>query len=229
MRFFYDLISIGTIAGAGEAALRHGYTVTDLDRAARMAIARNVGFHALSRSERYEIAWSAIALALYEAAEPPTLSDLASAGWYAIADARATEMRHHGIDHNRRIGETRRGFATYWGRRDPVTHEDRIVERVALGQIWHQLTDTQREYLTALAVHGTAARAAAALGKKLSTFHKTARAGRNAFRTLWWGDETPVTWGRDRRTADGSPVDTAVGYRQARRKIRRRSVREAAT
>jgi hypothetical protein len=196
-----------------------GYTMRDLERATRMALARNVGVSAFARAERYDIAWSAIALTVCEATEKPTLSDLASAGWYAIAEARSTEMRHHGVDSTRRIGETRRSFATYWRPTVATSHEERVVERVALGQVWPRLTDAQRDHLTALAVHGTATAAAAAMGRGHSAFHKTARAGRNEAKRLWWGDETPVTWGRDRRGG----ADSRGSWTQVRRRIRRRA------
>lgn len=197
--------------------LRWGLTLLDLHRATRMALARNVGVNAFSRTERYDIAWTAAATALYEADEPVTLSDLASAGWQAIAEARITEMRHHGIDHTRRIGEGRPRFAAYWHTTGGEPVSERVCEEIALAQIWPRLTPGQREALAALAAFGTATAAAAALGKHHNTFHKIARNGRVRFKTLWFeGEEVPPAWGRDTR-------GTTVDPQRARRAIKRRA------
>ena len=78
-------------------ALRWGYTLLDLHDMTRMSLARNIAVGTFTRAERYDIAWTAIATALYEADAAPDWFDLVYAGWRAIADARITEMRHHGI------------------------------------------------------------------------------------------------------------------------------------
>lgn len=205
--------------------LKHGYTMADLDRATRMALRRNVGWNAFTQSERYEIAWSGIALALYEADEPPTMSDLASAGWYAIGEARVTEMRHHGIDSTHNIGEIRPHFDRYWSwaARPIASPENAIVEKVALYQIWPLLTPQQKQSLSALAVHGSAKLAAAALGKSFSAFHQSAHLGRHRFMEHWHEGETiPARNYRDRRRADADDTDARESYRSRRRAMARR-------
>jgi len=206
--------------------IRHGLTMADLDRAARWAVARNVGVHTFSRAERYETAWSAAALALCEATDPPTLSDLASAGWQAIAAARAEEMRHHGIDNTRRIGEGRPMFERYWSwHAAPArSFEAGVVDRVALDQVWPLLTGAQQAALTALAVYGSIPLAAAATGAGRPALHRAARLGRARFLAAWHEGETPPARpGRDRRRPTGEPVDPAAGYRATRRAMRRRA------
>lgn len=206
--------------------VKHGLTMADLDRAARMALGRNVGVNAFSWAERYDMAWSAAALALCEATEPPTVSDLASAGWQAVADARQTEMRHHGIDSTRRIGEGRPMFERYWSwmAAPARSFEDGVVERLALRQVWPLLTGTQRAALVALAVHGSVPLAAQATGVGASALHRAAWLGRERFMRYWHEGETPpVRRGRDRRRDDGQPVDPRAGYRATRRSMRRRA------
>jgi hypothetical protein len=210
--------------------VRHGYTMADMDRAVRMALARNVGVNAFTRTERYEIAWSAVALALCEADLPPTMSDLASAGWQAVSEARLTEMRHHGKDFNRRVGQQRPSFDRYWyWHSGPAgSPEPAIVERLALHQIWPLLAQSEQEALTALAVHGTVLLAAAATGVSRPMLHKRIRAGRLSFQQHWFQGETPPPRRtRDRRTASGEPCGD--GYRAARKAARRRGRQEQAT
>ncbi|MBB2914901.1 hypothetical protein FHS43_006213 [Streptosporangium becharense] len=186
--------------------LRWGYVVADLDRIARMALSRQVGLHTFEPAERYEIAWSAIALELYAAAERPTVGDLISAGWNAIAKTNADQARHHGRDRIRYKGTTRSSFRKYWGDAASLhtsSPEGGIVERLALEQIWPMLTAGQQEALAALAVHGSVAAAAQALGKTSTAVHVIARAGRLRFKQWWHEGETPSRpWGRDRRRAE---------------------------
>lgn len=208
-------------AGRGSIVLRHGITLGDLAAAAGMALARNVGVSAFTRFERYDIAFSAAAVALYAADDddPPTVSDLATAGWYAIAEARQDEMRHHGVDYCRRVGEQRPRFDRYWSwTAGPApSPEGGVVERLALMQIWPCLTEGQREALSALAALGSAAGAAGALGKSHSAFHHIAHKGRHRFAELWHEGETPPRRiGRDRRRADGDDTGVDEGYRRWR-------------
>lgn len=206
--------------------VRHGFTMGDLNKATRFALQRNVGWNAFTPIDRYEIAWSAVVAHLYEAEEPPTFSDLVTAGWYGISEARLTEMRHHGVDFNRRVGEKRRAFATY---AHTITNlstppEERVTERLALEQIWPLLTEGQREALAALATHGTATAAAEALGKDREAFHKLYQRGRNRFQSWWFEGETvPARRGRDRRRPSGEPVEARAVQSALRRSRRRRS------
>lgn len=183
--------------------LRWGYVAADLDRFARMAMSRQIGTYALDPVDRYEAAWSAIALALYEADEQPSPGALIYVGWNAISAANADEARHHGRDLIRHKGTTRSAFWLYWDKRYARSPENGIVERLALDQIWPQLTPGQQEALTALAVHGSMAEAARALGKSPSSLHQLAHKGRERFKALWHEGETPSRpWGRDRRRTE---------------------------
>ncbi|MFE3452431.1 hypothetical protein ACFXJ8_26255 [Nonomuraea sp. NPDC059194] len=185
--------------------LRWGYVAADIDRFARMACSRNVGNFAFHPAERYEIAWSAIAMELYTATERPASGDLIYAGWNAISAANADGARHHGRDQIRHKGTTRSSFWLYWddAKRYTSSPENNIVERIALDQIWPLLTDSQQEALTALAVHGSMAAAAHALGKSTGALHQVAHKGRARFKQWWHEGEIPSKpWGRDKRRTE---------------------------
>jgi hypothetical protein len=185
--------------------VRWGYVAADLDRFARMALSRQIGVHTFDPAERYEIAWSGIAVELYSATERPTPGDLIYAGWNAISAANADEARHHGRDLVRHKGTTRSSFWLYWdhAKRHTGSPENGIVERLALNQIWPELTAGQQEALTALAVHGSVVAAAQALGKTTAAVHQVAHTGRARFKELWHEGEVPSRpWGRDRRRSE---------------------------
>lgn len=185
--------------------LRWGYVAADLDRFSRMACSRNVGNFAFHPAERYEIAWSALAMELYTATERPSPSDLINAGWQAVSTAMADENRHRGRDRIRHKGTIRSSFLRYWD--DAIRHtgspEAPIVERLAVHQIWPLLTDGQQEALLAFAVHGSIADAASALGKSTAAVHKLADQGRKRFKQWWHEGEAPSRpWMRDRRSSE---------------------------
>lgn len=194
-----------TSAAQARDGLRWGYVAADLDRFARMACSRNVGNFAFHPAERYEIAWSAIAMELYAALGRPSAADLIDVGWQAVSTAVADENRHHGRDSIRYKGTIRSSFLKFWddATRHPGSPEGPVVDRMAVHQIWPLLTEGQQEALLAFAVHGNVAHAATALGKTKAAVHKLADEGRKRFKQWWHEGESPSKpWGRDRRRSD---------------------------
>jgi DNA-binding CsgD family transcriptional regulator len=211
--------------------IRHGYNLADVHLLAKRAVWRIWGLH-LDYHARYDLAWSGIVHHLYAAeAERPTPGDLVFAGQDAIAHHVREELRHAGRakdgDH-----DLRRRFTAYWETqiRHASSPEPRIVERVALWQIWPELTAAQRGALLALATHGTYRAAADSLGIAEKTFKQHVGNARHRFFDLWHeGEQASRIWGADRRVdRNGQRAETS--YRKAAKAIRRgRTPRTTAT
>jgi hypothetical protein len=63
--------------------------------------------------------------------------------------------------------------------------EERVVDRVAVAQIWPRLRPLHQQVPAALAAHEDYGRAAAALGKSRKTFTTQVGQARRAFLDLW--------------------------------------------
>lgn len=180
----------------------HGYSMQAIHDLAVLAIRCGRGSSSdIDWSERVAAAASAIAIALCEAGEPPTEKDLMRCAWQASDRVIADWLHSHGVDNRaHRRGEQREHFALYWASEPRDSAETRVVETLALEQIWAQLPATGQEALTALALHGTYDAAAQSLG--LSYFGLCSRLNRTravALR-LWHEGETPPPWrGHDQR------------------------------
>lgn len=206
--------------------LRYGYNLADLDRLARAALWRTWGIH-LDYRTRYELAWSAVAECLYAAPEgsPPAPGDLISAGQDAIAAHVDSEQRHHGYDRETGSGMPR--WAAYWHGQRPVHDpEAGLVERMALWQIWPELTPAQRRAFLAVAACGTYEAAAESLGIARGTLKNHLEAGRRRFAVLWHEHEQPPGfWGSDRRVYRAGGPQVAVSARKTAKAIRHREPR----
>jgi hypothetical protein len=223
-------------APRGELELRHGYTLDDLRRLAGGVV--KYGYRqAGDPIDRLEIAWSAIAGALYASESKPTTWELRRAAMDALVRYDADDRHHRGVASSGPYAYTGFGsaprFQAYWGLAQTTpSPEDGVVERVALAQIWPRLTDGQRRALLALAAFGDYAEAARALGMAYGGFTRLVRAARQRFLELWHQGETPSRiWGRDRRTgrreaARRRPV-TVRAREAARRRQQRAQRREA--
>ncbi len=205
--------------------LRHGYNLADLARLARISTNCSWGT-AWDRRELYEVAWSAIAEALYSAPQnqPPQPHDLIWAAQDAIGVQVRSDMRQHGYDrHN--PGETMARFDAYWMNAGwSPGPEGRVIERTALWQIWPSLPPGQRSALLALAAAGTYQGAAASLGIAEKTLRNTIQAARRAFLMLWHEHEEPSAfWGSNRLVyRAATPVAAGHDGRKAMKAVRRR-------
>ncbi|MGW4422581.1 helix-turn-helix transcriptional regulator [Streptosporangium sp. NPDC004631] len=202
--------------------LRHGYNLADLHQLATRALWRVWGV-TVDRHTRYELAWSAIAEAIYAASDdqPPSPVQLIGVGQDAIGWHVRAEARHHGLSKHAEY-DPMRGFAAYW--EIPVRHagspEPGVVDRLALWQIWPELTDAQRKAVLALAAFGTYQAAAGSLGITYKTFKQHIGDARRRFLTLWHEGEQPSRiWGADRRVHRSGDAKTEVSYRNAVKSI----------
>ncbi|MEV6922925.1 hypothetical protein AB0M46_00225 [Dactylosporangium sp. NPDC051485] len=188
----------------GDVDLRHGYTLGGINRLARAAVSRDVFHQSLPFAERLETAWSAIVECLYAADEAPRSGDLIRAGWNGLRARVEDEWRTHGIGRAGVIDgdATMVNFWRYWWPQTRATPspEDRVVDRLALAQIWPLLTPTYQRLLLALAVHDDYGRAAEALQRPRGSFTTHVSAARREFLGWWHQGETPSrVWVQDRR------------------------------
>ena len=188
--------------------LRHGYTLADLHRLARLAV-HTAGTMAGDWHERYDLAHGAIAEALYAAPHWPQRHTLVRAGQLAIYAAVDEHRQAYGYYRRKTDGGVHGigsspAWRAYWWDLLSLTAvqspETRVVERTALTQILPTLTPTQRDAITALAVYDDYQTAANALGMSYATFKSHVARGRNRFLAGWHEGEKPSrTWGTDRR------------------------------
>jgi hypothetical protein len=186
--------------------LRHGYTLADLHNLARRAVAA-AGPMASDAADRYAEARSVIAVALYEADRQPSEHDLVRAGRDAIWALMTAVRHHHGYYQdtvNGGFGPAGSGprFQMYWQTivGPESSHEDRVVERLALTQILPTLTPRQRQVVAALAEFDDHDPARSALGMNPSLYSVTLSDARRRFLGLWHQGEAPSRpWGTDRR------------------------------
>ncbi|RAN92642.1 hypothetical protein GAR05_06134 [Micromonospora saelicesensis] len=226
--------------------LRHGFTLADLNRVAASAT-RHAGTFAADGHDRYQTAWSAIAEHLYATDQPPSERDLWHCGRNAIWDSIRDDRRTHGAPRDGGGGEMPQ-FRRYWYDHATVTPscEDRVVERLALTQIWPQLTDGNRAALAAYAAVGSMDGAAAALGVSPTALNSRLQRARNNAAALWHEHETvarnrrrdyrartdrdhlrpcgtPTAYTRHRRR--GEPVDDACRTAWTRYQAERAAIR----
>ncbi|HEY7145599.1 MAG TPA: hypothetical protein VH637_15255 [Streptosporangiaceae bacterium] len=213
---------------SAHAELRFGFTMASLERLARKA-AYGSHWRFLEFREKYEIAWSAIAEELYASTEPPRPDDLIRLGDKAIAAQVEVYGHMWGAYYSKPDREFMPRFETFWWSQAMPTPspEDKVVDRLALGQIWPRLTQGNKRALLALATHGDYERAAASLGKTYSTFTTQIWQARRQFLRLWHEGERPSrVWGHDRRNRprwpgvlDRRPVTiTTIRKRRNRRR-----------
>lgn len=187
-------------APRGVIELRHGYTLDDL-RSIAGRVVHSAWGQLGDRVERLEMAWSAIAEALYTSEDAPTRRDLWHAGVQAMGKYDADYHHHHGVT---TTGGPAPRFQAYWClARTTPSPEDGAVERVALAQIWPQLSEHQQRALLALAAFDDYDGAARALGLTYSAFYQAVWKARRRFLALWHEGETPsrIWGGLDRRAS----------------------------
>lgn len=201
-------------------ALRHGYTLHDIDHLARAGV--HLAFaRAMDYTDRYEAAWHTIAESLYTAETPPTRRDLRLIGARAVDRLVQDQRRTWGVA--REWGSSEGGvaaFQRYWelSRRVSPSPEDTVVDRQALREIWPCLSATHQQVLLAMAAHADQALAAEAVGKSYATFGSHLRNARRAFFVLWHEHETPSRlWGKaDHRHGRRTAVQVLINRRQQR-------------
>jgi AraC-like DNA-binding protein len=197
----------------GEVDARFGYTLDHLHHLTRRAVNGSLRT-AMDYHDRLEVAWHAIVEHLYAATEAPSSLELIKAGNLAIEAMVREEYRTHGYARRSSYAGPHSSpqFQRFWwfATQHAPSPEPGVVDRVALWQIWPQLTSTHQQVLLALATHGDYQAAARSLGKTEATFKVQVSKARRAFLRLWHDGETPSRiWGTDRRVGrrDQPPAD----------------------
>lgn len=187
-----------------DTELRWGFTLADLQRVARGA-ARSAKGVAAGFDDLYAEAFGAAAVVLYSAEERPSEHDLFRGAQVALDALAHKNKSYRGIatqpDGAWGGGGSAPRFAAYWydGARPAPSPEERVVERIALAQIFPTLPDHQREAIAALAVFDGHRAAKDALGNP-SWYGRYLSRGRRHFLALWHEGEAPsAVWGVDRR------------------------------
>lgn len=176
-----------------DTELAHGYTLAQVQQMAKAAV-NMAGAYASDYLDRLDAAYGAIVIHLYEAPHWPTRHQLQQAGATAVSRMVETELRQRG--YRRGNGYNGAGsaprFAAYWG--GHLVHpspENRIVERVAVGQVLPALFPREMAALTALAATDDYQAGADLLGVTYSTFCDNVRRARLRIFALWHEGETP--------------------------------------
>ena len=181
--------------------LRFGYTLHDLEQMTRAAIVSDRS-GALGWDDRREVAWAAIAEALYAAPHWPARHELIRAGWQAIYREVRDGRHHHGYagrEAHAGLGSAPR-FAKFWFN-PPTSFEEHVAERIATHQVLEGIVGIYRDAVIALAVHGTPQAAAEAVGISVAAFNGRMLKARRDFARRWYDHETPPA--TSRRLANG--------------------------
>lgn len=205
------------------AELRHGYTIEDLERLARVAVARDFWNQSMHPADRFDLSFGAMAEHLYASDEPPTPTDLLSAATTAVRQQAQSDRSVHGIS-SADAHKNAWNFYRYWWEqfRHTRSPEDLIVDRIALWQILPVLRPSYRNTLLALAAHGDHNKAAAALGVTRKTYNDHLSDARRAFYRLWHEGEQPSRlWAMDKRHGKGLDDHTVMHSIVRRRKHKR--------
>ncbi|MFJ8687392.1 hypothetical protein [Micromonospora wenchangensis] len=186
--------------------LAHGWTLTDVQALARATVSTHHSQYG-PWQDRYDAAHHGILTLLYTAPQPPTRRDLTRAAGRAISVWVRDEWRHHGIDETPGLlteGRLRPRFVTYWDeRRVTPSPEERVVERIALAQVWARMSPAEQRVIAARAAYGDNGSAAEGLGKPRASFVVQLNQARRHFRARWFEGETVRAWANDQPTLTG--------------------------
>lgn len=219
-------------ATGGPDALRYGYTLTDLHRIARLATHTDRSHHAGDYLDRLNLAFSGAAEYLYSAEHPPAEHELVRAARDAVQSDAQSDLKNRMVSHH--TYEPMRNAARYWElHRVSHSHENVVVDRTALWQIWPRLRKADQAALLALAAHGDYAAAAESMGMQYRTFCMAVYRARLRFFRLWHEGEKPSgMWGKDKRAGNGGKLavnpKTATQRIGVRRSTKARAARSAA-
>lgn len=200
----------------------HGYTVHDIDLAARRSAFSNK-FLAHNHFDLVDAAWDAIVDGLLTSEATPTMHDLHTWGRAGIWSLVKGHRQTHGYGRDAYASAASAPhFVAYWTDRGREPAIDVMLERIALAQTWAQLDDQSQRLLGALAACGSYAAAAEALGYTHRTYVIYVVRAARAAQALWHDGETPhrISHYMHRRQRDvpQQPCGTHAAYRRHRKR-----------
>lgn len=189
--------------------LWHGYSLADIDKLATKVIQVDRWRKDLDTRDRHDAARYAITEHLLAAEQAPTRRELVDIGLRASDRHVADEMHYRGYDdRNLAAGSgALPGYQRYWQSSGRTPFDERVIERIALIQIWPRLTHRQQQAVMALALTDDHQAAAETLGLPLPAFSGRMLKARRRARALWHEHETPRHVGRDKRVFNRAPTD----------------------
>jgi hypothetical protein len=190
----------------GDVELRHGYTLSVVNEMAVSAVMRGAWYRSLPLTERLDAAYGAIIEHLYATDVKPDSGELFRAAWNAMRRHVEDDWHTRGVSRRSSVYDGAKTMPSYWRywsshAQNTVSHENRLVEQIALWQIWDELRPSHQRILTALAELDDHRLAATSLGyTKRSGYSVMLSDARRAFLRLWHEHEQPSKpWGHDRR------------------------------
>lgn len=180
--------------------LWHGYGLRDIDRLARIAVATD-RWDTTDATERYNAVRAALIEHLLTTDTPPARRDLIHLGHRAADQYVAAEMRYRGYDPRRPdLGQAALpNFQRHWQVAARTPWDERLIEDMALTQIWPRLTTAQQQAVIALALTGDHQAAADLLELTLAAFSGRLWKARRQAAALWHEHETPRRARMDKR------------------------------
>jgi len=204
-----------------------GWSQDELTRLARSCAARYPG-RVLPYEARYDTAFYAMVVAVLEGAGRADAGDLWSAATRAISAEASSSLRHRGI---RPGGEKVPSWSVYWHSAAHLEHasfEPVVDERLAVAQVWEQLSESHQETLGVYGWLETNEACARYLGVTYGVFAARLHHARIAARSAWFDWEPDP--GHYRRRWDHGPGYTqrlsVLAHASAQRQKRRRAADE---
>lgn len=204
-----------------------GWTLAEIHDLARSAALSN-RWLVSDFTIRFEAAFDALIDELLTAECCPSRHDLQAAGKGAISRSLLKDFCHtYGVadrDLTAGIGSAPR-FAAYWAHLPDDPWEDRIIDRIAVGQIMAVIGPRHVRFLEALAAAPDTRSAAGALGILRSSYRSYLSEARRAFEASWYWPEAPPK-GRKRpnryspsdwNTSRKAPCGTHAAYERHKR------------
>lgn len=200
-----------------DLTLAHGYTLAQVHQLAKTATTI-AGRYASDYLDRYDAAYGAILIHLYEAPHWPTRHDLTASGAQAVHDLVNAAYHLRGYRNSRADHGPGSAphYAAYWAPHVTPSPETRIVEQTAIQQILPALTPREALAIATLAATGDYEQAAQLAGMHPTTYRGAVTRARRRALALWHEGETPVSPRPDRRVWSRTavrPTHCPAGHR----------------